>query len=198
LSGNDLAGRGGRAEPALYPDFIELPGAEGGLYARPTTDRLHRIERAQLVPLVPDDAFAFFADAYKLEAITPPWLHFRILTPRPITMREGTLIDYRLTLHGLRLRWRTRIRTWQQGRRFVDVQVRGPFSLWEHTHEFERKDDGTLIRDVVRYRLPCGPLGAIAHGALVRRDLQRIFDFRREAVANLLGAEQLSVGRLEL
>jgi ligand-binding SRPBCC domain-containing protein len=149
------------------------------------------MERAQLVPLSADDAFAFFADALNLEAITPPWLHFRILTPRPISMQEDTLIDYRLTLHGLPLRWRTRITSWQPGKQFVDVQLRGPFRLWEHTHTFERRGDGTLIRDVVGYQLPLGPIGAVAHRMLVRGDLERIFDYRRDAVDRLLGAESL-------
>jgi ligand-binding SRPBCC domain-containing protein len=147
---------------------------------------VHRIERAQVVPLSADDAFAFFADAHNLEAITPPWLRFRILTSRPIVMAEDTLIDYRLTLHRLPLRWRTRITRWQPGRLFVDIQVRGPFRLWEHTHTFERSGTETLIRDVVRYQLPLGPMGIVAHRTLVHRDLESIFDYRRDAVGRLL------------
>jgi ligand-binding SRPBCC domain-containing protein len=147
---------------------------------------LHTIEREQLVPRPADEAFDFFADAYNLEAITPPWLRFRILTPRPIAMGEGALIDYRLSLHRVPCRWHTRIDTWVPGRRFVDRQISGPFSVWEHTHTFEPRPGGTLIRDLVAYRMPLGPLGEIARRVLIGRDLERIFDYRRAAIARLL------------
>ena len=150
----------------------------------------HEIARAQLVTLAVDEAFAFFADAFNLEAITPPWLRFRILTPRPIAMGEGALIDYRLSLHGVPCRWHTRIDLWVPGRRFVDRQVSGPFSRWEHTHTFEARPGGTLIRDLVVYRMPLGPLGGIARRVLIGRDLERIFDFRRDAIERLLVAPQ--------
>ena len=101
-------------------------------------------------------------------------------------MRAGTLIEYRLRLHGLPVRWLTRISEWVPGERFVDEQVRGPYALWHHTHLFEPDGDGTIVRDRVRYRLPLGPLGAAAHLLLVRRDLERIFDFRQAAVERLL------------
>ena len=149
-----------------------------------------RIERSQLVPAAVEDAFAFFADAYNLEALTPPWLRFRILTPRPISMRKGATIEYVLTTRQLPVRWRTEIIEWDPGRRFVDTQVKGPFRLWEHTHTFEERDDGTLIRDTVLYRMPYGALGAIAHRILVARDLERIFDYRRDAVDRLLGGRR--------
>ncbi|MBD0281878.1 MAG: SRPBCC family protein, partial [Thermoleophilaceae bacterium] len=126
--------------------------------------------------------FEFFADPFNLEAITPPWLRFRIVGPRPIEMQAGTLIDYRLVLHRVPIRWRARIAVWEPGRRFADVQVRGPYRAWHHTHSFERHDEGTLVRDSVRYALPLGPLGRVAHAAFVRRDLERIFDFRHQAV----------------
>ncbi len=153
----------------------------------PARRALHAIERAQLVRRPVDEAFEFFADAYNLEAITPPWLRFRILTPRPIAMREGTIIDYRLSLHRVPCRWHTRIDTWVPGRRFVDRQLSGPFSLWEHTHTFESRPEGTLIRDLVVYRMPLGPLGGIAHRVLIGRDLERIFDYRRDAIERMLG-----------
>jgi ligand-binding SRPBCC domain-containing protein len=151
----------------------------------------HEIERAQLVPLGVDEAFAFFADAFNLEAITPPWLRFRILTPRPIAMGEGALIDYRLSLHRVPYRWHTRIDLWVPGRRFVDRQVSGPFSRWEHTHTFEARPGGTLIRDLVVYRMPLGPLGESARRVLIGRDLERIFDYRREAIERLLVRDQI-------
>jgi ligand-binding SRPBCC domain-containing protein len=152
-------------------------------------DPVHRIERAQVVSQPVAEAFAFFADAFNLEAITPPWLRFRILTPGPIPMCEGTAIEYRLVLHRLPFRWRTQIERWEPGRRFVDRQVEGPFRLWEHTHTFEEQPDGTLIRDRVAYRMPYGALGALAHSLLLARDLGRIFDYRRDAVARLLGGD---------
>ena len=147
---------------------------------------LHTIEREQVVAQDADQAFAFFADAFNLEAITPPWLRFRILTPRPIAMREGALIDYRLSLHRVPCRWHTRIDAWEPGRRFVDRQISGPFGVWEHTHTFEAVRGGTLIRDHVVYRMPLGPLGEIGRRVLIGRDLERIFDYRREAIERLL------------
>lgn len=148
--------------------------------------RVHVLEREQVLSRPPSEAWEFFQDAYNLEEITPPFLGFEVLTPRPIEMRLGTLIEYELRLHGVRLRWLTRIEDWEPGRRFVDRQLRGPYALWHHTHTFEPHPEGTLMRDRVRYRLPLGPLGAIAHVALVRRDLDAIFDFRRAEIARRL------------
>jgi ligand-binding SRPBCC domain-containing protein len=137
----------------------------------------------QRVDLPAPEAFAFFAEARNLEAITPPWLAFSVLTPGAIAMGAGTLIDYRLRLHGLPLRWRTRIAVWEPPRRFVDVQVRGPYALWEHTHTFEPLGSREVaIGDRVRYALPLGPLGRLAHALFVRRDLDRIFAYRAGAV----------------
>ena len=144
---------------------------------------VYTILREQVLPLPPGEAFEFFADALNLETITPPWLHFRVVSAEPIDMRPGALIEYRLRLHGLPVRWLTRIQAWEPGRRFEDVQVRGPYRLWRHSHSFEPHGDGTMMRDVVRYSLPLGPLGRLAHAAVVQRDLDRIFDFRHAAVA---------------
>ena len=146
--------------------------------------RVHTLEREQLVQLSPERAFEFYGDALNLEAITPPWLAFEVTTPAPIALGPGALIEYRLKLHGVPVRWRTRIEAWEPPNRFVDVQVSGPYALWEHTHEFEpAADDAVLIRDRVRYALPLGPLGELAHRLFVRRDVERIFDYRRDAVA---------------
>jgi ligand-binding SRPBCC domain-containing protein len=143
---------------------------------------LYRLERQQVVPVGPAEAFEFFADAFNLEAITPPWLHFRVDTPGPISMGAGTLIQYRLRLHGLPARWLTRIEAWEPGRRFEDAQLRGPYRRWHHTHTFSRHEHGTEMCDRVDYELPFGPVGRLAHAALVARDLERIFDFRAAAV----------------
>jgi ligand-binding SRPBCC domain-containing protein len=147
----------------------------------------HILTREQVLPGDPDVVFAFFADAGNLEAITPPWLRFRIVTPGAIRMAAGTLIEYRLNLHRIPIRWLTRIEIWEPGRRFVDVQVRGPYRVWHHTHGFEAHVEGTLVRDTVRYALPLGPLGRLAHATFVRRDLERIFDHRHAEVARRLG-----------
>ena len=147
----------------------------------------HRLEREQLVPRPVPEVFAFFSQAHNLERITPPWLRFEVLTPGSIAMAAGTLIEYRLRLHGVRLRWISRIEEWETDRAFIDRQVRGPYRLWQHRHEFVPHGDGTVVRDRVRYALPLGRLGALLHAAFVRRDLERIFDFRRDAVDRLLG-----------
>jgi ligand-binding SRPBCC domain-containing protein len=148
----------------------------------------HTLRREQRLPGDPESVFGFFADAGNLEAITPPWLRFAIVTPRPIAMGVGTLIEYRLTLHRLPISWLTQITVWEPGVRFVDVQVTGPYRLWHHTHEFAADGSGgTLMRDTVRYALPFGPLGEIARRAFVARDLERIFAFRRAEVARRLG-----------
>ena len=148
---------------------------------------LHVLERVQRLAPPPEEVFPFFSDAGNLERITPPWLGFRIVTPQPIDMHRGTLIDYRLKLHGVPLSWQTEIALWDPPRRFVDVQLSGPYRLWHHTHTFEPDGEGTLMRDVVRFALPLGPLGEVARHVLVQRDLERIFDFRVEEVARALG-----------
>ena len=149
--------------------------------------RIYTLQRDQVVPLAPAEALEFFSDPFDLEAITRRWLHLNVVTDGPIAMRPGTLIEYRLRLHALPLRWLTRIEAWEPGRGFADVQVRGPYRLWHHTHRFEADAAGTSMRDIVRYALPLGAFGRLARALLVRRDLERIFDFRRDAVAALLG-----------
>ncbi len=146
----------------------------------------HTLRRSQRLPGGTPEVFEFFADAGNLEAITPPLLRFEIVTPRPIEMRVGAIIEYKLRLHGARLRWLTRIEEWEPGVRFVDMQLAGPYRLWHHTHEFEPDGHGgTVMRDVVRYALPYWPLGELGM-PLVRRDLDRIFDFRAAEVARRL------------
>jgi ligand-binding SRPBCC domain-containing protein len=146
--------------------------------------KTHLLERSQRVAVPVEQAFAFYGDSANLEPLTPPWLHFEVTSPGPLILGAGTLLDYRLKLHGVPISWTTLIETWEPPLRFVDCQARGPYSLWQHTHLFEPDGDGaTIIRDRVRYALPLGPLGAIAHRLFVRRDLRRIFDYRRDAVA---------------
>jgi ligand-binding SRPBCC domain-containing protein len=135
--------------------------------------------------------FDFFGDASNLERITPPELHFHIVTPRPIQMVEGTRIDYRLRLFGFPFTWRTRISLWDPPHRFVDEQIQGPYKLWVHTHRFYDKGGMTTIWDEVHYRLPLWPAGEIVH-PLAGAQLRRIFCFRKQAMEeNLLGIHAL-------
>lgn len=148
----------------------------------------HRLERRQLVPLGLRDTFAFFERPENLAEITPPSLGFRIVTPPPIVMAEGLTIDYTVRVLGLRRRWRSRIAEYAPPHRFRDVQVIGPYRRWDHLHRFEEAAGGTWVEDLVEYALPFGPLGAVAHALLVRRQLDTIFEYRRTRLAALLGA----------
>jgi ligand-binding SRPBCC domain-containing protein len=143
-----------------------------------------------MLPASREDVFAFFGDAYNLERITPVWLNFEILTPRPIAMREGALIDYRIRLHGIPMRWRTRIARWEPSTAFVDEQIKGPYLEWVHLHTFEKRDGGTWCTDSVRYRVPGG---AIVDAMFVRSRLLKIFEYRQNAMAELFGAPKTAL-----
>ena len=145
----------------------------------------HLLHTCLELPVAIDEVFAFFGDAGNLERLTPPELRFEIVTPLPIAMDRGTLIEYRLALLGVRFGWLTRIAEWDPPRRFVDEQWRGPYARWVHTHRFWPAEGGTLIEDEVRYRLPVTPLGDVAL-PLVRRQLERIFAYRTAAVRDAL------------
>jgi len=145
------------------------------------------LRRQQLIRQPIESVFAFFADAENLERITPPWLHFRVITPRPINIERGTLIDYRLKLWGVAFGWRTRIDLFEPPFRFTDVQLRGPYRLWHHRHRFEPVDEGTLVIDHIDYELPFGLLGSLARVLFVDRALRRIFDYRQQQIVKCLG-----------
>ena len=145
------------------------------------------LERSLFIPRPREEVFAFFADAHNLERITPAFLHFQILTPGPIPMKPGTLIDYRLSLHGLPVKWRTRIEEVTPPSSFVDVQLSGPYRRWHHRHEFDEVPGGTRMRDRVEYELPFGPIGALVRQLFVRRSLNQIFDHRNATITELFG-----------
>lgn len=143
------------------------------------------LSRQQWLPQPIEKVFAFFANAANLERITPPWLRFQIVSPQPIYMGAGTEIEYRVRWRGVPMLWHSKILEWQPPVRFVDLQLRGPYAYWHHTHVFETVESGTRIRDLVRYQLPFGALGAAAHSLTVRRDLQSVFDFRERSIDRL-------------
>ncbi len=161
--------------------------------------RTHTLEMSIDLPRPIGEVFEFFADAGNLQEITPGWLDFAILTPRPIVMGVGTLIDYRLRIRGVPVRWRTRIAAWEpvgsfapDRARFVDEQVRGPYRVWRHTHTFEAlaasrsmPEGGTRCGDRVEFRSPGWVLEPLVHRALVRRDVERIFAYRARRLGEL-------------
>ncbi len=141
-----------------------------------------------LLPRKREEVFRFFVDAGNLETLTPPWLNFHVLTPSPIEMHAGTLIDYKLRVRGLPLKWRSEITVWEPPVRFVDEQRRGPYRKWIHEHRFKESDGGTLCTDFVRYSVLGG---AVVNWLLVRRDVEKIFAFRTEQLRKLFGSPAL-------
>jgi len=145
----------------------------------------HTIRREIWLPHSREEVFEFFSAARNLEQITPPLLQFQVLTPEPIPMGEGTLIDYRLKVHGLPMKWRTKITRWNPPYQFADIQLKGPYKVWDHTHTFLEEDGGTRMIDEVTYELPFGPLGDIVHALMVRRDVEEIFRYRNGVIGAL-------------
>ena len=146
--------------------------------------KMHDFHAELWLPRPVDEIFSFFADAHNLQALTPDWVNFEILTPKPIHLRAGARIDYRLRIRGLPVRWQTEISDWQPSHRFVDEQKRGPYRLWIHEHRFRTQDGGTLCADDVRYAVLGGEL---INRLFVRRDVERIFAFRRHKLEEIFG-----------
>ncbi len=140
--------------------------------------KLYELKRKQMLTLSIAKVFTFFERPENLAKLTPPSLGFRILTPSPIEMKAGSLIDCAVRVKGMPVRWTTLITDYDPPHRFVDVQLKGPYSFWHHTHEFETAESGTRMTDTVRYAMPFGVLGRIAEGLFVTRQLQKIFDYR--------------------
>ena len=150
--------------------------------------KVYHLRTEQFVPAQLDEVFAFFAQPENLSRLTPGSLGFEVLTPTPIKMRAGALIDYAVRPLGFRQFWTTLISEFEPGRMFADVQLRGPYRFWHHTHEFETVPGGTRITDTVRYVLPFGWLGRLAHGLFVRRQLDGIFAYRRRVIEEIFRA----------
>lgn len=159
--------------------------------AHPTQPGAFQLRAEFWTPRPLAEVFEFFADAGNLQELTPRFLHFAVTTPPPIAMHVGTTIDYQLRMHGLPMRWRSLISAWEPPHRFVDEQVRGPYSFWHHEHTFEEQNGGTLIRDVVDYGVPGGWL---VHTLFVRRDLTAIFRYRTQQMQQRFGGQEISRG----
>lgn len=152
--------------------------------------RTYTLQREQWVASPLRRIFPFFAQPENLALITPPSLRFRLLTPPPVEMEKGRIIDYTIRVMGLPVRWRTLITTYEPPRCFVDEQISGPYSFWHHTHRFEPRDGGTLLYDEVRYVLPMallGPVRGMVHALYVRPSLEQIFDYREQVFTRLFG-----------
>jgi ligand-binding SRPBCC domain-containing protein len=149
--------------------------------------RLHKLESEQRVERPLPEVFEFFSKPGNLQRITPPWLSFEIVGEEPGAVTAGMEIEYRLRVHGVPMHWRSRIDRFELDREFVDSQLNGPYKVWIHQHRFEADGETTIIRDTVRYQIPFGILGALAHLLFVRRDLRRIFAYRHSAVEVILG-----------
>jgi len=145
-------------------------------------DHCSELTAEQWLPLGVEELFAFFSNEKNLELLTPPWLHFHVIGKSTPQLQKGTLIDYRLKVRGIPIRWQSRIEEWRPNERFVDTQIRGPYNYWHHTHLFLPERGGTLCIDRVRYRVPGGALGRWFVLPFVRRDVETIFAFRRNTI----------------
>lgn len=147
----------------------------------------------QWVPQPIDKVFAFMADARNLEKITPPFLKFKVLSMTTKEIEEGTRLDYSLRAHGIPMKWQSTILDWLPNERFSDQQTRGPYSYWLHLHEFSAKDQGTVIRDHVRYIVPFWVPGDVILHGFIKKDLEEIFSYRRKMIAEIFGADSRNV-----
>lgn len=196
-----LALEGQRVLPQTAPSagfrfrFREIDGALEDLLAGERSAASDKLRREQFIALPVSKVFEFFSDANNLETITPPTLQFKVLGKSTPEIGEGTLIHYRLKLHGIPLRWQSRIECWQRDRMFVDRQLVGPYRHWYHRHTFRAVEGGTLMTDEVEYRLPFGRLGKWLAGAWVRRDLKKIFDFRARKIEEVFLERRLERGK---
>ena len=148
--------------------------------------KIYTLEREQTVNRPLEEVFEFFSKPENLARITPPHMGFNILTPLPIDMRSGTVIDHTVRIFGVIVRWQALISSYDPLRSFTDEQLKGPYTYWHHRHRFEKYGNGTRIYDSVSYVLPFGFLGRLIHSLFVKRQLNRIFDFRYSAIERIL------------
>ncbi len=171
-------------KPLNKPD--EPEGVIADLLTISHSPAASRLTGVQHLPASVEEVFPFFADAWNLERITPPWLRFRILTPKPFSLMEGAILDYRLRWRGVPIRWRTCISRWNPPFEFVDEQVRGPYRLWRHRHIFEPNPRGTRMVDEVEFAGPCFPGEPWLRRSIIAPDVRRIFEFRRSVLKRWL------------
>ncbi|MFL6310949.1 MAG: SRPBCC family protein [Terriglobales bacterium] len=150
-------------------------------------DKTYILSFQQQVSRPLEEVFEFFSRAENLEALTPPWLNFKIRGVKPLLVQQGTLIDYSLSVRGIPLRWTSEIVEWDPPHGFVDLQLRGPYKLWRHEHRFEARDGGTLISDTINFALPLGFVGRLAYKIKVQSDVQEIFAFCKKQIHALFG-----------
>jgi ligand-binding SRPBCC domain-containing protein len=149
---------------------------------------IHTLTQSQFLPIPLEEAWKFFSSPRNLDEITPTDLGFKIVYQPGETMYEGQIIEYKVMVAPrVWVPWVTEIKTVREGVSFVDEQRFGPYKFWHHLHSFEAAEGGTMMRDLVHYALPLGPLGAIAHGVFVRAKLEKIFGFRREVLEQRFG-----------
>ncbi|MCS5653982.1 MAG: SRPBCC family protein [Candidatus Marinimicrobia bacterium] len=155
--------------------------------------KIYKKSVTQFIDKPLDVVFSFFAKPENLRRITPSTLDFQILTPTPISMVKGTVIDYNIKVMGIRVHWRTLIKSYNPPTQFVDEQTKGPYLLWIHTHTFKIKDEGVEIHDCIEYSIPLGLLGRFVHFLWIKRKLDQIFDFRRKKIEEIFISDELSV-----
>lgn len=143
----------------------------------------HRLSTEIIISRPIEEVFSFFSKAENLQVLTPSFLAFEILSEAPIEMNTGTLIDYRIKLNGLPMKWTTHIKLWSPPFRFVDEQLKGPYLRWEHEHRFETIDSNhTRMFDTVEYRVFGGQL---IHKLFVEKKLRKIFSYRLDKLKSV-------------
>lgn len=146
---------------------------------------LKRYQTEVVIPRPVKEVWPFFADAHNLEKITPPWLNFKVLSQSTQKIQEGTTFEYKLRVKGFPVKWKSKIINWIDEKQFMDIQLEGPYSRWEHLHTFEPTEGGTLMKDTVDYELPFGALGRIAAGWMVDKDVKTIFEYRKKVIVDI-------------
>jgi ligand-binding SRPBCC domain-containing protein len=149
--------------------------------------KIYTLNKQQIVARPLREVFAFFERPENLSVITPPWLGFSIMTPSPIPMGKGTVVDYSIRMIGLKVHWRSLISAYEPLRGFTDEQLIGPYAFWHHAHTFAEVDDGTLIADEIHYAMPFGVIGQVCHPFLVERRLEEIFRYRAQIIKQMFG-----------